>query len=94
MPLQVPGAVQQQPGYMMDAVTPLGPAARAAREQNNAEARIERWDAAVLLLVEDSNESLVRKHPALSCDTYPWLACTAHVDCSSRTPMHRGVCRY
>lgn len=49
---------------MMDAVTPLGPAACAAREQNDAEARVDRWDAAVRLLAEDSNESLVRKHLA------------------------------
>jgi hypothetical protein len=64
MPLQVPGA-QQQPGCMMDAVTPLGPAARAAREQNDAEARVERWDAAARLLAEDSNETLVRHGSSL-----------------------------
>lgn len=56
-PLQPPQA--QQSGCMLDAVTPLGPAARATRQLNDAEAQRDRWDTALRLLAEDEDENVV-----------------------------------
>ena len=85
-PLQPPQPQPPPGGCMLDAVTPLGPAARAGRQASDAEAQRGRWAAALRLLAEDRDENVVRTVPCVGrC-----MACQdpTVLTCAPATPAH------